>query len=118
MPKTDGLAPRADVVVDPKVEGADVEPKVEGGCPNTVVVVPLPKAGVVVAEVDDRLVEESLDPRENADAGIAPNGDAPNDVLGLLNAEAPPKPHVLVPIPNALPDPELPPKVVPPNVEV
>jgi hypothetical protein len=39
----------------------------------------------------------SRDPSENADAGIAPNGDAPNEVAGLLNVDVAPNSDVVFP---------------------
>jgi hypothetical protein len=71
------------------------------GWPNAVDVV-FPK-DEVAPNVDCGFVELSRDPRENADAGMAPNGDDPNDVAGLLNADVPEvPPKVDVELPNAL----------------
>jgi len=95
VPKVDGLAPNAEGVVDPNADGVDeVVPKAERGCPNVVFDVVLPKAEVVLAGVEDEFADVApLDPNENAEAGIAPNGDVPNDEADLLNDEVPPRVH-------------------------
>ena len=61
------------------------------GCPNAGVDVVLPNAEGVEPNADGVLdVPESLDPNVNADAGIAPNGDDPNEEAGFPKADVPP----------------------------
>ena len=93
----DVLLPK-DGVVDcvPKAEvggfalKAEVEralPNADVGCPNAEVVVPPPKAEGVEPKAGGGFDgAASRDPSENAEAGIDPNGDAPNDpdAAGLL----------------------------------
>lgn len=55
---------------------------------------------------------EPLDPKVNADAGMAPNGDDPNEEVGFPKPDAsPPKADWFVLVPNRLRLPPPPPKV-------
>ena len=128
FPNEGGFAPRVDV---PKPDGADGVPNgdvVDGvfpkadlpGCPNAEAVVDAPKADG--AGCGPEAVAISLEPRENVDAGIEPNGDDPKVEIGLPNEEVLPK----VDGPGAapkLPDPPnvdlvCPPKLFPPTLLV
>ena len=95
LPKPEGLAPKA-FDAPSNEDGALVVVPNADFCPN------------VLFDV-----ELSRDPSEKADAGIAPNGDAPNALDDLPNDDIPPKADPEVPDdalcppadPNALPPP-------------
>ena len=76
----------ADAVPVPNAAGVDVAvPNADCDCPNAVVAgVVLPNADGVVPNEDGIFDAPALlDPSVNAEAGIAPNGDDPNEVGGL-----------------------------------
>lgn len=119
VPKLGGFAPKAEDIPVPNVEGPDgVVPKLDCGCPKAVVEMLLLKAEGALLSPDWGFEPSVLDPSVNADAGMVPNGEDPNDEGGLARLDAPP--NADCELPNA-PIPLVPPNVLvcpPPNVAV
>jgi hypothetical protein len=121
-PRMEGLAAKVEGVGWLKAEGVVVvviEPKGGLGCPNAGVdVVLLNPEGVDVNAEGVFDVPESRDPKVNADAGIAPNGDDPNDEAGFEKADVPPPKADWFVFPNAfcVAPPKVPPVAPPSNL--